>query len=164
MLQTRNTPQCQTNTFFQSEVLQKMFASKWSKELIWRSHSNVQESRLSAKSYQKRRERTLHTHHPRRSLNSKLLCLKCNSTQICKSYVSKSQNTGSTTHNNGIFHLFTLTGEHATQTEIKERNSVSKRSYEPNEFSRYPQNISLPILKRIGSCKHTMEQSIKLTI
>jgi hypothetical protein len=56
---------------------------------------------------------------------------------------TKAKNTHGTQHNNiGILQHPTLTNEQVIETETKERHSKTNRSYEPNGFNQYLQNIS----------------------
>ena len=54
MLNTGNIPQNQRQTFPQSQRMGKNFPSKCSQELTCSSHSNIQQNRLSTKTYKKK--------------------------------------------------------------------------------------------------------------
>ena len=64
-----------------------------------------------------------------------------------KTNFDKAQNKHWTSHNNGILQHSRHTMEQVTETEAKQRRSITKRIYKANGYGRYPQNISPPIQK-----------------
>ena len=81
---------------------------------------------------------TLDTHQrknqPRRTLNSEYLCSKCRGTHIHKRNFTKAQ---STHYNSGRLQHPTFINGQIMETETKQRQSETNRSYEPSGSSRY---------------------------
>ena len=75
-------------------------------------------------------------------LNSEHLCPKCKGIHIGKRNFTKVQNTHWISHINSgrPYHVILINGW-VVETESKQRHSDTNRSYKPNGFNRYLQNI-----------------------
>jgi hypothetical protein len=80
---------------------------------------------------------------PRRSLGSEQLYSKFKGIHIRKRNFSNAQNTYGNSHkNSGSFQHPILPNGQIIKIESKQKNGETNRSYEPNGFNRYLQNIS----------------------
>ena len=136
MLHAGNSPQAERQTLPQSKRLENNFLSKWSQETSWfqpkvikkykeghfiLTKGEIQQDELSILNYM----------------------LQIQGIHIHKRNITKAQSIHCTPHNNsGNLQHPSLINKQIGETQTKQRNSETNRSYESNGFNRYLYNIS----------------------